>query len=349
MNAVSIRGVSKTFAQGGWRAALGAGKSPAVRALDGVSLEVGAGEVFGILGPNGAGKTTLIKILATLILPDAGGGSVCGWDLAAEAQKVRSKIGLVSANERSFYWRLSGRQNLDFFASLWGLKGREKARRIAEVMDISGISDKADAPVMKYSSGQQQRLALARALLPDPEVLLMDEPTRSLDPSAASEFRRFARQELAGTGGKTLLWCTHNLAEAREVCGRLAVIHKGRVRACGSIAEIRALIPGAAFFRLRVDRVPEAAFGPETMFNLEQIVKSNGHIEIDVHEKPENIPYLLAHLIEKDVKVFACTPVEPDLEQVFARLTGEGQRAERAEVRGQKSRCQVSGVRRNRG
>ena len=222
MHAISLENISKTFTERSWQSLFQLKQVKKVKALQSVSLTIKPGEIFGLLGPNGAGKTTLIKILATLILPDSGKASIGGFDLVANPQDVRSLIGLVNANERSFYWRLTGRQNLDFFAALWNLDKIEKAERIGNVLDRVGLAHKADTPFMKFSTGQQQRLALARALLPDPKILLMDEPTRSLDPVVAAMLRKFARDELVGKQGKTILWCTHNLAEARDVCHRLA-------------------------------------------------------------------------------------------------------------------------------
>ena len=232
--AIELKNITKTFVERTWRTTFLRKTPKRVEALRGVSLSVRPGVIFGLLGPNGAGKTTLIKILATLILPDSGHASILGHDLCDHAQQVRTKIGVVNTSERSFYWRLTGRQNLIFFAALCNLSGSKGRKRIEELLDLVGLNEKADNAFMRYSTGQQQRLALARALLADPEVLLMDEPTRSLDPVAASDLRRFTIKELAERQGKTVLWCTHNLKEAGEVCGCLAIIHKGKVIASGS-------------------------------------------------------------------------------------------------------------------
>ena len=160
MDAISLNNISKTFTEHTWQTLFRLKKPIKVTALQSVSLTIKPGEIFGLLGPNGAGKTTLIKILATLILPDSGKASIGGFDLVANPQDVRPLIGLVNANERSFYWRLTGRQNLDFFAALWNLDKIEKKERIGNVLDRMGLAHKADTPFMKYSSGQQQRLAL---------------------------------------------------------------------------------------------------------------------------------------------------------------------------------------------
>jgi len=167
---IELKDITKTFVERSWRTLLLRRKPKEVRALNGVSLKVGSGEVCGILGPNGAGKTTLIKILATLILSDSGHADIFGYDLAEEPQHVRNLICLLNTSERSFYWRLTVRQNLFFFASLYNLLDSDKGRkRIENLLDLVDLVDKADTPFMKYSTGQKQRLALIRALLSDPQ------------------------------------------------------------------------------------------------------------------------------------------------------------------------------------
>jgi len=320
---IELNEISKTFVERSWRATLRRRPGRRVRALRGVSLTVGRGEVFGLLGPNGAGKTTLIKLLATLILPDTGSGRVCGHDLNRAPGKVRKKIGLVNTSERSFYWRLTGRQNLDFFAALWGLSGEKRKKRIHELLDLTDLGEKADTQFMKYSTGQQQRLAVARALLSHPQVLLMDEPTRSLDPMAASALRRLARDELAGRQDKTVLWCTHNLKEAEEVCDRLAIIHEGSVIASGTLNEMQALMDDRGVYRLKINRWPEGASEKLGIIPL-RAFRNNGHVELELREKEEQIPFILKDLLDNDIQVYNCTHVEHDLERVFERLIGHG-------------------------
>ena len=290
-----------------------------VRALKGVSLTVRPGEIFGLLGPNGAGKTTLIKILATLILPDSGYGSISGHDLCNQPQYVRSKIGVVNTSERSFYWRLTGRQNLTFFAALCDLFDSNGKKRIEALLDLVGLNEKADTAFMRYSTGQQQRLALARALLADPQVLLMDEPTRSLDPVAASQFRKLTKKELAGEQGKTVLWCTHNLKEAEEVCDRLAIIHKGKVIASGALEDMQRLMDDGSYYQLKIDHWPEHGL-QDFGFLPMRTFRSNGYVDLEVRAKQEQIPSLLKRLVGSGIKVYTCTPKQPDLETIFEKL-----------------------------
>lgn len=207
-------------------------------ALKGVSFEVRAGEFFGFLGPNGAGKTTLFKILSTSILPDAGSATVAGHDLVRSPAAVREILTPVIADERSLYWRLSARENLRLFAVLQGLRGKEAARRVEELLQVVALADTGEKMVGAFSSGMKQRLLIARALLSRPRVLLLDEPTRSLDPLSAREFRRFLREEVAGRQGCSVLLATHSAEEALQLCDRLAVLRGGELLALGSAAEL---------------------------------------------------------------------------------------------------------------
>ena len=160
-----------------------------VEALRGVDLRVAGGEIVALLGANGAGKSTLIRILATTVLPDSGRASVCGHDVESDAARARASLGLMLGNERSWYWRISGRANLHFFAALYGMRRREAKARTSELVAEVGLEEAADRRVSGYSSGMRARLSLARALLREPPALLLDEPTQNLDPVAAAAFR----------------------------------------------------------------------------------------------------------------------------------------------------------------
>ena len=193
---------------------------------------------MGLLGPNGAGKTTLIKILATLVTPDKGEGTIAGFSLESQALAIRSKIGLVSTNDRTFYWRLTGRENLDFFASLYNLHGSVKRERIENAIKLTDMENKAESRFMSYSSGQKQRLSIARAMLADPEILLMDEATTSLDPIATRALLTFTKEILAEKEQKTIVWCTHNLHEAEDISDRVTILNRGTILFLGKLQEI---------------------------------------------------------------------------------------------------------------
>ena len=223
----------------GWRSFfLPSWKQGAIRALDGVSLDVRSGSVFGLLGTNGAGKTTLIKICYNLLLPTSGSVLVLGEDPLHHGRRIRSRMGMVNSEERSFYWRLSGRRNLEFFASLHDMDGGSAARRIEELGELTGISAYLDVPFSDYSSGMRQKTAVARALLHDPQVLLMDEPTRSLSPDAAYPLQDFIRKELVETRGKAVLLATQDMDEAERLCEDVALLHRGRLLYLGTLAAL---------------------------------------------------------------------------------------------------------------
>jgi ABC-2 type transport system ATP-binding protein len=204
-----------------------------VHAVQHVSCDVQPGEFFGLLGPNGAGKTTLFKMLATLTSPDEGWAAVHGIDVMKDPRAVRRMIAPVAADERGLHWRLSALENLRLFATLYDMRGSEMHARIDEVLGVVGLRGAERRTVGTYSSGMRQRLLIARALLIRPRVLLLDEPTRSLDPVSARDFRQFLRDEVAGPSRCTVVLATHSPEEALELCDRVAVLSKGRLLAVG--------------------------------------------------------------------------------------------------------------------
>ncbi len=255
---VRVEGLSKRFpVRRSWAATL---RHPLqgdrVEVLRDVSLRVRRGEFFGLLGPNGAGKTTLFKILATLVQPDGGTVEIAGVDALRDPAAVRRVLTPVIADERSLNWRLTGAENLRLFAALYGVPHGDSAPAVARLLDTIGLADAGHRMVGTYSSGMKQRLLIARALLSRPSVLLLDEPTRSLDPVSARDFRRFLREEIAGRQGCTVLLATHDADEALELCDRLAVLHRGRLVAQGTAREL-AGIAGGARCRLAVPKGQE--------------------------------------------------------------------------------------------
>jgi len=242
---ISIRNLTKTFRVGRMLGRLVKRPSPGTgdtEVLKGVDLEVCRGEVFGLLGPNGAGKTTLLEILSTLLLPTSGQASVCGHDVVREAAQVRRVVSYCGA--ANFYPRLTGAVNLEFFALLNNLRPQEAKERIKAVLRQVGIDGKADVPFQHYSEGMKQELTLARALLPDPDVLLLDEPTRSLDPLLQGEIRKLIRRLLVEQLGKTVLLVTHSLLEAEQLCDRLAILHRGRIVTVGTPEDLKRTLGG---------------------------------------------------------------------------------------------------------
>jgi ABC-2 type transport system ATP-binding protein len=226
-------------------------KAP-VEALRNVSFDVYRGEIFGLIGRNGAGKTTLTKIVATLVQPTQGTVTVNGFDSVYDDEKVRMQVGLSGAEERSFYWRLTSEQNLVFFARLYGLSDRVAKQRIAALFAQLELEEVRRKRFGELSTGNKQRLAVARALLPNPPVLLLDEPTRSLDPLAASRMRELIKTLARQDPPVTILFTSHNLAEVETLCSRVAILSAGEIRAVDSPTNLRSINSDAEVIRLTV-------------------------------------------------------------------------------------------------
>jgi ABC-2 type transport system ATP-binding protein len=288
-----------------------------VTALQDISLETRAGEIYGLLGPNGAGKTTFLKILAGLVLPSEGRALVGGVDVARDDRAVKRSIGFVTSDERSFYWRLTGRENLDFFARLYGLRGAEARRVSAELLSVMDMDSIADRSFMSYSTGMKQRLAIARALLHDPPILCLDEPTRSLDPIAAKHLRRFVVDRLNRERGKTVLLATHNLQEAEEMCGRLVVLDRGRVLRQGSVAGITSGLPGRDHYILTVRGLDAPPSDARWSCVLER--QEDGILRLTAEVDRGGVAFsdLLSALLGTRAIILSCTRREPSLQEIF--------------------------------
>jgi ABC-2 type transport system ATP-binding protein len=226
-------------------------------ALKDVSFSAVRSEVLALLGPNGSGKTTALKLISTVLLPDAGSVTVGGFDARRDAGEVRRQVGIAVATERSFFPRLSARENLDFFAALDEVPRSERAQRIKDVLRNTGLEEQADTLVMKFSSGMYQRLGIARALVKRPSVLLLDEPTRSLDAATTAHFWTTIRAE--AQQGTTVLIATHNFAEAAAVADRLLLLHHGELLADHSVADGESADAMRSFYFRMTGEIDEAA------------------------------------------------------------------------------------------
>ncbi len=215
-------------------------------ALRDISLTVPRGECLGILGPNGAGKTTLLRIIGGLLYPSHGSVLVDGYDAHSHNQSVRERVGYVMNEERSFYWRLTGLQNLQFFGALNDLYGKQLVLRANELLDLVGLGHAGEIRVSNYSCGMRQRLAIARGLLSDPEILILDEPTKSLDPLGAEELRQFITKEILGGQDKTVVIATHQIEEAEMLCDRVCILSEGTIIANHAMTEVHNRLDGLA-------------------------------------------------------------------------------------------------------
>jgi len=325
--AVVLRGLTKAFPkQRGWRAMFSGKARESVRALTDVSCEVRAGEFFGLLGENGAGKTTLFKILATLVTPDAGTAVVGGYDVLKAPSRVRDLLAPVIADERSLHWRLSGLENMRLFAALHGLRGGEATRRIEELLALVNLVDAADRMVSGYSSGMKQRLLVARTLLARPSVLLLDEPTRSLDPISARSFRRFLREDVALAQGCTVLLATHNAEEAFELCDRVGVLHRGRLIATGPTPELAREV-GEDRFAIWIRPADQSAIDTLAAREVMREVKvmetdADGwsRIECDLRGGLDGAAEAISFLALRGVSVARCEPVKLSLADLLERV-----------------------------
>jgi ABC-2 type transport system ATP-binding protein len=248
-----------------------------IEAVRGVSFDIEKGELFGLLGPNGAGKTTTIKMLITLLIPTAGSARVLGYDVVKDAREVRKRIGYVFGGERGVYERLSGYDNLRYFAELYGVPGKLQKQRIEELLELVGLKGREHERAEGYSRGMKQRLHVARGLLHDPEVLFLDEPTIGLDPVGARELR--ATIASLTDAGKTILLTTHYMFEADALCDRIAVISTGTIVAEGTPRQLKSRVESGSVTEVEVYGVPD-----ET---VERLRKLEGVLAVWVEEREQ--------------------------------------------------------------
>jgi ABC-2 type transport system ATP-binding protein len=248
-----------------------------VEAVRGVSFAIEEGELFGLLGPNGAGKTTTIKMLITLLLPTSGSARVLGLDVVKDAQEVRKRIGYVFGGERGVYERLSGYDNLRYFAELYAVPARLQKQRIEELLELVGLKGREHERAEGYSRGMKQRLHVARGLLHDPEVLFLDEPTIGLDPVGARELRSTIASLTAG--GKTVLLTTHYMFEADALCNRIAVISKGKIVAEGTPADLKRGVDQGTVLEVEVYGVEDGT--------IERVRGLDGVMAVSVEEREQ--------------------------------------------------------------
>lgn len=288
-------------------------KRKPVTAVADITLQIEAGELFGLLGPNGAGKTTLIKLLATLLLPTSGTAKVDGHDLS-ETQQIRALIGLAVADERSFFWRITVRQNLEFFAALYGLHGRSANHRVGELLAQMDLQAQAEKPFSHLSSGQRQRLAIARSLLHRPKVLFLDEPTRSLDPVAAANLHTLLRA-LISQEKVTIFLITHDLAEAEVLCDRVAILRGGQIQAIGRPLTLRRSLALPITYDLHLGEVSATLSGLLVAMGVTAL--GNGRWQLMAREGEEKVTAVIDLLRQHDVTLQAIHTTSPTLDQLF--------------------------------
>ncbi len=335
MLAIQTKDITKRFARSsGYRDLLPFRKKQWVMAVEGISLEIEEGEFFGLLGPNGAGKTTLIKMLCCLVLPNSGSARVFGHDVVKEDAAVKRLVGLVSSEERSFYWRLSGRENLRFYAALYHIPRPRALARIDELLDLVGLSDKADIRFQNYSTGMRQKLAIARGLLSEPRLLFVDEPTRSLDPISARAVRAFLKEKVAGEK-TTVILATHNLTEAEQLCDRLVIMNRGKISALGSVKELRSYFQKKEKCELQVRNFSEGVMAQ--LRNVEGVLECSvtgqrdgvAGVRMMISKRSSVLPRVLELMVTNGAEVCDCQLAELPLEEIFTYALDAGDKESR--------------------
>ncbi|MEK6666726.1 MAG: ABC transporter ATP-binding protein [candidate division NC10 bacterium] len=309
MLAVEVRDLAKTFRSGWYPRRL-------TRALRGVNLSIPRGVIFGLLGPNGAGKTTLLSILATLLLPDAGEAKVLGHDVVREARAIRPRLNMASGNS-SFIWSLRAPEILAFYGRLYGLHGKALARKVDELVALCELEEHRKVPYQELSTGLKQRLALAKSLVNDPELLFLDEPTLGLDPDISVRMRA----QIAGLRrerGTTILLTTHYMREAEELCDEIAFIKNGEIPARGTADALKRQIRIGDVIALRLD--PASGEGLAELPGVLRCVFQDGRVECTVDSAEKRLAQILSWLHEQGVVVRDVDVHEPDLEEVFVEL-----------------------------
>lgn len=312
MNGIECESLTKTYRLG----------KKEIKAVAKVSFKAGEGEVFAVLGPNGAGKTTLIKMLSTLVLPTSGRAFVCGRDVVKEDAKVRRFIGLSTGFERSFYYRLTGYQNLKFFGALYGMRGRILKDKIDGLMDFLGLNSAKDLLYMKYSTGMKKKLSLARAIIHDPKVLMLDEPTSSIDPGSAIEIRKKISE--MRSDGKCILLATHDLHEAEILADRIAVLKEGRLLAADTPENLKGRLKHE-IVKVKTEEILKESFFLENGIKekIRGVKSENGTVSIDTENAEEIMDCIVKKIGSSGMKLLRVNVEEPSLEEVFLNFMGE--------------------------
>ena len=320
---ITVKTLSKTYVSKE-RTGIFRSQKRKVEALKKVNLTIEKGEIFGLLGPNGAGKTTLIKCLTTLLLPTEGTATINGHDLLKDDKMVRASIGCMLMGERGLYWKLTGRENLEFFGSLYYVPVNDRRKKVEELIHLLSLSEFVDRTVETYSSGQKMKLAFAKSLIHEAPILILDEPTVTMDVHSARELRQIVKD--LNEKGITIVYTTHLMQEAEELCDRVAIIDKGEVIACGTPEELKGRIERESVTKIE-GVIPEWALEEiQSMEGVKEAVLTSNNGLSKLVIVSENSRVVLPHIIKKlfDSKsvIEYISPEDITLEDVFISLTG---------------------------
>jgi ABC-2 type transport system ATP-binding protein len=300
-----------------------------VAAVNNLNLKIKKGELFGLLGPNGAGKTTLVKVLCTLLPPDQGSATVNGYDVEKQPMQVKKSLGTIfSVGERGFFWRLTGYSNLEFYASINNVPRQGRKERILEVLELVGMKESAYEYFQKYSGGMKRKLALARALLPNPPILLLDEPTAGLDVMSSRAIRDFIKTDLVKKQGKTVLYTTHYIEEAAQMCDTIGILKKGQIIAQDTPDALKSRAKkGEVVDIVAKNMTPSQT---QTLRNTEGIEKLTSetqdttlgqtHLRIRL-TNVDVLPKVLDFFFKEQIKLINFKQEEPTLEDAFIELS----------------------------
>ena len=330
MDPVDVRALSKSFSTK--EGPILRKKRKSLVAVDEISFSVPRGEIIGLLGPNGAGKTTIIKMLCTLITPTTGDAFINGYSIVKEPQKVRESLGVMLTGERTLYWKLTGRENLEYFAALYHLQHSDIRKRIDYLLQLLGLSDREDTVVENYSTGMRIRLSFAKALLNEAPVLLFDEPTASLDPQSSRLIRDIIRD--LKKDGYAVILTTHNMDEADALSDRVAIIDHGRIVRYGSPSELKEKLKSNDVIEIEGHNLSDqTANALQSFSEISKVaistIDSNdntGLLRIHAEKGKEVLPKLLEFLVRKQVSITKVSFIEPTLEDVFIEETGRSLR-----------------------
>jgi len=331
--AVEVTGLTKVFEKGRRTISQRLRRQPDRRetfvAVNGIDLRVERGEIFGVLGPNGAGKTTTLRMLATLLEPTSGEAKVLGIDVTTHPREIRANLGAMLSGERSLYWKLTARENLEYFAALYHVPPKETRARIDAALVAVKLADRADDYVERYSTGMRQRLALARALLPDPPLVILDEPTVGLDPQASRDLRDRVRE--LKRQGRTVLLTTHYMEEADQLCDRIAIIDHGEIVALDTPAALKRRIRAEEVVSLEIGMTGADAPLLARLASSAVIARSERHnstLAVTAHcaSARDFVPAAFDAARSEGATIQHVEVVPVSLEDVFISLTGRALR-----------------------
>lgn len=301
------------------------------KAVDGVSFDIYKGEIFGLLGPNGAGKTTTIKMITGLLRPTSGTVHVMGEDVDKNQMEALGKIGTVLAGDRSVYWKLTGRENLEYFAALYGCNKKDAKERAERILKRLGLIEKADELVEKFSTGMKQKVALGKALIPEAPVVLLDEPTLGLDPQSALNLREIIMD--IKKEGRTVLLTTHYMEEADLLCDRIAIIDGGKIIALDTPENLKRSIQEIKMIKVELNLIEDKLIEDlRKIDNVEKVLseynpdKRNYNLTIHHTNGSSMIQKIIDIIAKSKLQILNINVVEPSLEDVFIHLTGKSLR-----------------------